>query len=111
MGFVSITFQETQVVLVWPTYGFEDDMQLVRFHHRSVRRRQWKAMLPFEEYFARIRNALEIACPREHLEQDAASAPNVDGLVVLFLDQDDLRRSVPPRNHMRRQRSAVLVSV
>merc|ERR1740121_882414 len=40
---------------------------------------------------------------RQHAEKlriYAADGPNVNGLSVILLQQDELRSSVPPRNHM-----------
>lgn len=36
----------------------------------------------------------------KHLGQNAAKAPEVDGLIVVLLDQNDLRRSVPSGGNM-----------
>mmetsp|Transcript_28372 Transcript_28372/g.57364 ORF Transcript_28372/g.57364 Transcript_28372/m.57364 type:complete len:297 (-) Transcript_28372:267-1157(-) len=51
------------------------------------------------------RAAVLQACALEHLQElavDAAHGPNVDGVIVVVLQQDQLGRAVPPRHHVPR---------
>ena len=47
----------------------------------------------------------------KHLTQDATETPNVDGIVVVFLQHDDLRWPVPPRGNVVAKRALLLVTL
>ena len=103
----SLAAHERHVVIIWRRKLLEDECELIGVGLRAVffggPRRERVAGAAGEEVPALgLSTAIVVdQSDREHLGKYAADAPDVNGLAVVLLEQDELRGSVPPGGDVR----------
>lgn len=109
---------ERHVVIVWCTQHLEDDSELVilcyretiRLDSRMSVRAQRETRLTREKGPSVHISWSTLLHHAQQLAKNAADGPHIDRRTVVFLEQDQLRRSVPARYDMTRELSLHILS-